>query len=398
MSHSAFFTLTNQKRQLPAISMGIFNDEIHTVAGQGERGPPGIGFTLTSNGDFDIRKKRLTSVGSPKKASDSTTKEYVDQNDMYRSIHTKNEFLLTSSDFSTDGSFLVFVFGKYPDYSRKYHNTHSHVACSPSRSPGQITVNLGRLAQGIYGLRVEAITDPKIDSGGLDLVVNHNSDTTLKYKEKLEQNVCVTDTHLVENYETNTRVIITVHYVDNKEIPLFIFGRRGEGYVDPQLLDNLSYGEMIRIPRYKSLETGGRRCQILVLGSFKDVAGYPKENLVSYLYDSESRNLLWKFNRIYSGIGEFYFQFSFPCLICLDGLTLRQKLNESLGTWMLRFFNEKTGIWEDLRDIAFAWNAPDDIKAARTFRLVHMTGDLHIGISLKSITFVTKAITYKVPP
>ena len=58
--------------------MGIFNDEIHTVAVQGERGPPGIGFTLTSNGDFDIRKKRPTSVGSPKKASDSTTKEYVD--------------------------------------------------------------------------------------------------------------------------------------------------------------------------------------------------------------------------------------------------------------------------------------------------------------------------------
>ena len=128
--------------------MGIFNDEIHTVAGQGERGPPGIGFTLTSNGDFDIRKKRLTSVGDPTEASDSTTKGYVDQNDMYRSIHTKNDFLLTSSDSSTDGSFLVFVFGKYPDYSRKYHNTQSHVACSLSPSPGQITVNLGRLAQG----------------------------------------------------------------------------------------------------------------------------------------------------------------------------------------------------------------------------------------------------------
>ena len=189
----------------------------------------------------------------------------------------------------------------------------------------------------------------------------------------------------------------------NKEIALFIFGRRGEGYVDPQLLDNLSYGEMTGIPRYKSLETGDRRGQILVTGSFKDVAGYPKENLVSYLYDSESRNLLWKFNRVYSGIGEFYFQFSFPCLICLDVLTLRQKLNESLGTWMLCFFNEETGIWEDLRDIAFAWNArvvnvaADDNKAARMLRLVHVTGDTHIGTSLKSITFVTKATTYKVP-
>ena len=253
--------------------MGLFNDEIHTIADQGERGPPGIGFTSISEGNFDLRKKRLTSVGDPKDDSDSTTKKYVDLNDMYRSIHTKNEFLLTSSDFSTDGSFLVFVFGKYSDYSRKYHNTHSHVACSLSRSPGQITLNLGRLAQGIYGLRVEAITDPKNDSGSLDLVVSHNSDTTLKYKEKLEQNVCVTDTRLVVNDETNTHVIITVYYVANKEIALFIFGRRGEGYVDPQLLDNLLYGEMIRIPCYKSLETGDRRGQILVTGSFKTLPG-----------------------------------------------------------------------------------------------------------------------------
>ena len=124
---------------------------------------------------------------------------------------------------------------------------------------------------------------------------------------------------------------------------------------------------------------------------------------MSYLYNSESRNLLWKFNRVYSGIGEFYFQFSFPCLICLYGLTLRQKLNESLRTWMLRFFNEETGIWEDLRNIAFVWNArvvnvtADYNKAIRMFRLVHVTGDTHTGTSIKSITFVTKEINYKVP-
>ena len=76
--------------------MGIFNDEINAIfTGPGEKGPPGIGLTLTSNGDFDIKKKRFTYVGSPTEASDSTTKEYVDLNDMYRSVHTKNEFLLT---------------------------------------------------------------------------------------------------------------------------------------------------------------------------------------------------------------------------------------------------------------------------------------------------------------
>ena len=69
--------------------MGIFNDEINAIfTGFGERGPPGIGFALTSSGDFDIKKKRLTSVGDPKDDSDSTTKKYVDLNDMYRSVHT----------------------------------------------------------------------------------------------------------------------------------------------------------------------------------------------------------------------------------------------------------------------------------------------------------------------
>ena len=69
---------------------------------------------------------------------------------------------------------------------------------------------------------------------------------------------------------------------------------------------------------------------------------------------------------------------------------------------MLRFFNEETGIWEDRLDITFAWNdrmvnvTADDNKAARMSRLVHMTGDTHIGTILKSISFVNKAITYKV--
>ena len=359
---------------------------------------------MTSNGDFDIKKKQLTDVGSPTEASDSTTKEYVDLNDMYRSVHTKNEFLLTSGNFNTNNSMSVFVFGKHTDFSRIYHNAPSHIICSLSQSPAVITISLGKLRHGVYGLRIEAITDPKDKSDQLDMIVSHSGLTkTTTFKEKLEQNVCITDTRLVVENDLDVIVLLTLDYIVGKEIAIFISGRRGKGYVDPLIQENLPYGEMIRIPRYKSLETGDRRGQILVTGSFKDVARYLKENLVSYQYDSESRNLLWKFNCVYSGIGEFFFQFSFPCLICLDGLTLRQKLNESLGTWMLRFFNEETGIWEDLRDIAFAWNvrvvnvAADYNKAARMFRLVHMTGNTHVGTSIESITFMTKAITYKVP-
>ena len=111
--------------------MGIFNDEINVIfTGSGERGPPGIGFALTSSGDFNIEKKQ-----SPKEGSDSTTKEYVDLNNMYRSAHTKNEFLLTAGNFNTSSSLTLFVFGKYTDFSRIYHNGPSHIICALSQSP-----------------------------------------------------------------------------------------------------------------------------------------------------------------------------------------------------------------------------------------------------------------------
>ena len=65
--------------------MGIFNDNIHNphqsqvmTGPRGQPGPPGIGFKLTSNGNFNINNKRLTNVGAPTDDDDATTKEYVD--------------------------------------------------------------------------------------------------------------------------------------------------------------------------------------------------------------------------------------------------------------------------------------------------------------------------------
>lgn len=40
-------------------------------------GPPGVGFHLTSNGDYDIRLKRLCNVQVPKDALDAVNKEFV---------------------------------------------------------------------------------------------------------------------------------------------------------------------------------------------------------------------------------------------------------------------------------------------------------------------------------
>ena len=43
-----------------------------------KRGPPGIGFTLTAEGDFDIRNKQLKHVADPQDTTDAINKKYFD--------------------------------------------------------------------------------------------------------------------------------------------------------------------------------------------------------------------------------------------------------------------------------------------------------------------------------
>ena len=55
--------------------MGIFNEQSfdHPFA-KGIQGAPGVGFSLTTNGNYDISGKKLTSVGAPSDNEDAATK------------------------------------------------------------------------------------------------------------------------------------------------------------------------------------------------------------------------------------------------------------------------------------------------------------------------------------
>ena len=61
--------------------MGIFNEQSsdRTFA-RGIQGAPGVGFSLTADGNYDMNKKRLTNVGAPSSNTDAATKKYVDDN------------------------------------------------------------------------------------------------------------------------------------------------------------------------------------------------------------------------------------------------------------------------------------------------------------------------------
>ena len=61
--------------------MGIFNEQSfdHPFA-KGIQGAPGVGFSLTEDGNYDINGKILTNVGAPNSNTDAATKKYVDDN------------------------------------------------------------------------------------------------------------------------------------------------------------------------------------------------------------------------------------------------------------------------------------------------------------------------------
>ena len=61
--------------------MGIFNEQSFDLPfAKGIQGAPGVGFSLTADGNYDMNKKRLTNVGAPSANTDAATKKYVDDN------------------------------------------------------------------------------------------------------------------------------------------------------------------------------------------------------------------------------------------------------------------------------------------------------------------------------
>ena len=61
--------------------MGIFNEQsFDQPFAKGIPGAPGVGFSLTADGNYDMNKKKLTNVGAPSNTTDAATKKYVDDN------------------------------------------------------------------------------------------------------------------------------------------------------------------------------------------------------------------------------------------------------------------------------------------------------------------------------
>ena len=58
--------------------MGTFNEQSfdHPFA-KGIQGAPGVGFSLTADGNYDMNKKRPTNLGAPNSNTDAATKNML---------------------------------------------------------------------------------------------------------------------------------------------------------------------------------------------------------------------------------------------------------------------------------------------------------------------------------
>ena len=85
--------------------MGIFNEHSsnqHPFV-KGLQGAPGVGFNLTSTGDYDMVNKKLRNVGNPASNTDAATKKYVDEN----SGGGKTSLLTVDSNIDMKDSFRI---------------------------------------------------------------------------------------------------------------------------------------------------------------------------------------------------------------------------------------------------------------------------------------------------
>ena len=311
---------------------------------------------------------------------DQKLTQKIADGDKFKSIHTKNMLNLKSGDFSTGAAQLNrFIFGEYRDFTQKYHNSKAHIVCSLQDTMGLISVDIGVLKPGKYGLRVEGIIDPKDDGSRFDIdtrtFTTPDMITRTRYKEKIDPHAVAMDMEIeVTNEVRNYLLGIDIEHVPNKEIALFIFGRRGEGHVDPQIIDNINYYYKIMIPEYKSFMAEYRKKLTgISVSNYHDItSSNPIENLLGDPNDFSHKDSVSHFRSPKVYTSGYFFELDFPCLVAMTAVRIIQRTDSNHGTWMVRCYNEKTGVFDDLiSSRGFNWTGKDLLVQLRWLEIVY---------------------------
>ena len=80
--------------------MGIFNEQSNHSFTRGIQGAPGVGFSLTADGNYDMLKRKLTNLGDGTDSNDAVTRKQLDSDgvgDITADINLKNSYNIKNS-------------------------------------------------------------------------------------------------------------------------------------------------------------------------------------------------------------------------------------------------------------------------------------------------------------
>ena len=175
---------------------------------------------------------------------------------------------------------------------------------------------------------------------------------------------------------------------------MFIFGRRGEGRVDPQIIDNINYYEKIKIPEYKLFMAGNRKKSIGITNSlYHNISSSnPIKNILGDPNSFSRKNSAGHF-RFRKATSEFFFELHFPCLVAMSAVRIMQRTDSNHGTWMIRYYNEKTGAYENLiSSRGFNWSGKDQLvqlneNVSRKYLFASIQGRTTPNVDIHSLIF-----------
>ena len=127
--------------------MGIFNEQSdnHPFA-RGIQGAPGVGFSLTTDGNYDMTGKKLTNVGSPMFNTDAATKKYVDDNSSGR---PRTSRLSVDSNVDVKDTFRILNLKAPSDAdepaTKQYADSHFFFRDGSHPMTGDVNINNNRI-------------------------------------------------------------------------------------------------------------------------------------------------------------------------------------------------------------------------------------------------------------
>ena len=192
--------------------MGIFNEQSfgHPFA-KGIQGAPGVGFSLTANGNYDIKKKRLTNVAAPTDNNDSATKKYVD--DKSKDPHSSTQLNIDSNIDMKDQYRILNL--KHPvdadEPATKQYSDSSFLNRDGSRTMiGNLSMNNNKIIKvGTPTANDEAANKKYVD--------DKSSGSVTTTRLTVDSNIDMKDTYRITNLSTpiDGKEPPTKEYVDN---------------------------------------------------------------------------------------------------------------------------------------------------------------------------------------